>query len=256
MITVAAFDTETTGIDVETDRIVTASLVVLNDAGYVERADTWLLDPGIDIPDGATAVHGITTEHARTHGMRSRDGIGQIVAALFDVLTDDDGQPTGVPLVVYNAPFDLTLLDREYARHFGHGIEQTVDETDDSGFVPSPIWGTLVPVLDPLVMDKHIDRYRPGRRTLEAVCQVLGVPLASAHTSTGDATAAGLLAQRMLASAALDGATERLTEFHAAQARWAREQAESFIAYLQGRGEANRAATVSLDWPTRPRPEA
>lgn len=252
MITVAAFDLETTGVDVEADRIVSASLVVVDPSGNVTTAETWLLNPGIEIPAEATAVHGITTEQARADGMDAREGIGRIVARLFSTLTDDDGTSNGIPLVVYNAPFDLTMLDREYRRHWLIGLEQAVDVTDNQGVVASPIWGDVIPVIDPLVIDKHVDRYRAGRRTLEAVCTVHSVPLSDAHSSAGDATAAALLAQRMLASPALDGATDRLTEFHQAQARWARSQAESFIAWLQGRGELDRAATVSTDWPTRP----
>ena len=58
------FDLETTGVDVDTSRIVSAHVGVLDAAGEViERLD-WLVNPGVVIPDGATAVHGITTQRA------------------------------------------------------------------------------------------------------------------------------------------------------------------------------------------------
>ena len=56
---------------------------------------------------------------------------------------------TGIPVVVYNAPYDLSLLDRECRRN---GLEPI----DAPG-----------PVIDPLVIDKAVDSYRKGKRTLE-----------------------------------------------------------------------------------------
>ena len=61
------FDTETTGTSPFKDRLVTAALVLRAE----ERDDqvaTWLADPGVEIPEQASAVHGITTEYAREHG--------------------------------------------------------------------------------------------------------------------------------------------------------------------------------------------
>jgi len=254
MIRLHAFDLETTGVDVETDRIVTASLVTLDPTGIVEHAETWLLNPEVDIPAGATAVHGITTERARTEGMPARQGLSLIVGALARTLWHDDGEtPRGEPLVIYNAPFDLTLLDREYRRTFGLGLEETVDVTDTAGVIAHPLWAaSAVPIIDPLVLDKQYDRYRAGRRTLAAVCAVHGITLTDAHTSAGDAAAAGMLAQAMLNTAPLAGAHEHLPALHDAQARWARAQADSFADYLRSRGQIDDAARVSGDWPTRP----
>jgi hypothetical protein len=62
-IPVLAFDTETTGVSIETDRIVSAAAIHMAD-GHADTTE-WLADPGIDIPAEATAVHGITSEHAR-----------------------------------------------------------------------------------------------------------------------------------------------------------------------------------------------
>jgi len=255
VIRLHAFDLETTGVNVETDRIVTASLVTLNPDGTVEQTETWLLNPGVPIPDEAAAIHGVTTERAQADGLPARQGIAMIVGALARALFDDDGDPLGDPLVVYNAPFDLTLLDREYRRHYGLGVEQTVDVTDTTGVINTPLWAAdRVPIIDPLVLDKHADRYRPGRRNLETVAARHGITLTDAHTSAGDAAAAGMLAQAMLAGPTFVGAHLHLPAFHDAQSRWARAQADSFADYLRSRGEHDRAATVWGDWPTQTAP--
>lgn len=55
------FDLETTGTDISTDRIVEISIVKL----FVDNREeifTQLINPGMHIPEGATAVHGITDD--------------------------------------------------------------------------------------------------------------------------------------------------------------------------------------------------
>ena len=62
--TLYGFDVESTGVDVFTDRIVTATVVKI-EGGQLADQRSWLVDPGISIPEAATKVHGITTERAR-----------------------------------------------------------------------------------------------------------------------------------------------------------------------------------------------
>ncbi|NED09569.1 3'-5' exonuclease, partial [Streptomyces sp. SID6648] len=50
-----AFDLETTGTDIETDRIVTAAVVTVDADERPPEARTWLLDPGVTIPRQASA---------------------------------------------------------------------------------------------------------------------------------------------------------------------------------------------------------
>ena len=64
----AAFDLETTGKDPREARIVTASIVLVDDGGTVVERYEWLADPGMDIPEEAAAIHGITTAHAQANG--------------------------------------------------------------------------------------------------------------------------------------------------------------------------------------------
>jgi DNA polymerase-3 subunit epsilon len=220
----AVFDLETTGVDVRTARIVTAYLGVLDASGDVVSARSWLADPGIDIPDGAAAVHGITTQQARAEGRPAGDVVGEILTELRSVLD------RGLPLVVYNAPYDLTLLAHEAARY---GLEPVV--------APSP-------VIDPLVIDKAVDRYRRGKRTLEAACHHYGVSLDGAHDASIDAIAAGHVARAILAqhAAAVPGTLE---ELHAAQIAWHDAQADSFEDYM--RRQRDQRFTADRGWPVR-----
>lgn len=202
-----AFDIESTGVDVCTDRIVTATAIIYR-PGHDRVVHTWLADPGIDIPDGATEVHGITTAHAREHGRPAAD----VAAEVADVLAQH--WAPHLPLIAYNGSFDLAILDNELRRH--HARPLTV-----SG-----------PVVDPLVIDKHVHRYRKGSRKLVDVCAHYQVRLDGAHDATEDAYAAARVAWRIARQYPEIGGAD-LTELHRQQTGWFAEQQASFAAYLR-----------------------
>ncbi len=220
------FDLETTGVDVDTSRIVSACIAVLDDDGRVVSRWDWLADPGIEIPQGASAVHGITTERARAEGRPATLVIAEIAQTLR-VLFD-----SGIPVTVYNAPYDLTLLDRECRRH---GLEAL---------------DGLVPVVDPLVIDKALDRYRKGKRTLEVTAELYQVALDDAHDAGADAIAAGRVALALLRRYP-DDLDIALSDLHGRQEVWHAEQAASFQDYLRSkRGDDSYVADPS--WPVKP----
>lgn len=220
------FDLETTGVDVDTSRIVSACIAVLDEHGGVVSRWNWLADPGIDIPDGASAVHGITTESAQEHGRPAQLVVAEIVQTLR-VLFD-----SGIPVTVYNAPYDLSLLDRECRRH---GLEPLAD---------------LSPVIDPLVIDKAVDRYRKGKRTLEVTAALYEVPLDEAHDAGADAIAAGRVALALLRRYP-DDLDISLADLQGRQEVWHAEQAASFQEYLRTkRGDDSYVADPS--WPLKP----
>jgi DNA polymerase-3 subunit epsilon len=200
---VAVFDTETTGIAPETTRIVSAHVSVINPQGQVEGPQNWLIDCGIEIPAQATAVHGITTERMRAEGIDAPDGVFQILTTIqqyFDA---------GIPVVAYNASYDFTILDRE-AKRYGFDTLTSVR-----------------PVIDPLIIDKQVDKYRKGKRTLEATAAHYGVALEGAHDASVDAIAAGLVAQAIGRKFAAELAMTA-QELHDKQITWAAEQAASY----------------------------
>ncbi|WP_144877588.1 3'-5' exonuclease [Microbacterium sp. 1.5R] len=223
---VGVFDLETTGVDVEHDRIVTAHVGVLDARGVEIAARNWMADPGIPIPDGATSVHGITTVHARAHGRPALEVVTQVSSALASLLAQ------GVPVVAYNASYDFSLLAHEARRHGVPAIES-----------PSP-------VIDPLVIDKAYDRYRPGKRTLQVVAAHYAVPLEDAHDASADAVAAGRIAQALARQFVLP---VTLTELHERQIRWARSQAASLTEYFIRIGRIDPEETIDGTWPVRPR---
>lgn len=79
-----SFDTETTGVNVESDRIVTASIVEVRKTGLVSTRE-WLINPGVPIPEEASKIHGVTTHDAVTRGADASESVLQIASALVRV---------------------------------------------------------------------------------------------------------------------------------------------------------------------------
>lgn len=223
---VGVFDLETTGIDVTVDRIVTAHVGLLDAAGTVVRARDWLADPGVEIPEGAAAIHGITTERARAEGRPALEVIAEVTDALRALFT------AGVPVVAYNAPYDFSLLKYEAIRH---GIAPIADPA---------------PVIDPLVVDKRYDRYRRGKRRLTDVAQHYAVSLVGAHDACADAVAAGRVAQA-IAERFAPWLPATAAELHTRQIGWARAQAESLTEYFVRIGRIDPDEQLDGSWPIR-----
>lgn len=252
-----ALDSETTGISIETDRIVTASAILLGGNGGRE-ARNWLTDvDGIEIPEAATAVHGISTDHARTHGVPTKGAIEDIVTVLADCVT------AGTAIVGHNVVYDLSLLDREARRHLGCGLADAFDLS-------------RMRVLDTSVLDKHVlprrRRVSPtqGPRQLITLAQVysLGWDEKAAHGSEYDALMAARIAYRI--GSLVEMPREQRPEFefdqyqqfdqlagmdldalHAAQVTWASEQAAGLEQFFR---EKDPNAVVERAWPLIPAP--
>lgn len=221
-----SFDCETTGVNVEQDRIVTAAVVTINPREGSVKKQEWLANPNIDIPAEATAVHGITTEMARADGRPADEVVGEIAQALYA-----GWRGAGATVVVYNAPFDLSLLDRELLRHGYGGLE-------------------IGPVVDPLCLDKHYDRYRKGSRKLVDVAKHYGIVLSEldAHGAAADALAAARVAWKLARKYPALGAMTH-EELLPNQVEWYREQATSLARYFASQGKTEH---VSTEWPIRP----
>ena len=101
-------DLETTGLDITKDRIVEIGLVKLLPSGdretLVER-----VDPGVDIPDLASRVHGIRTLDVR--GLFGKPRLPRVAERLLTFLS-------GADLAGFNSTsFDLPLFSSECTRH-------------------------------------------------------------------------------------------------------------------------------------------
>jgi DNA polymerase-3 subunit epsilon len=150
-MTLIYFDTETTGIRPDKDRIVEmAAYDPLRERTFVE-----LIKADLPIPDEATAIHGITNEMVAN--ARSFKEVGQ-------AFTDFCG-PDAV-LVAHNGiAFDQPFLAQEFARH---------------GMQP-PQW----PLIDTL---KWARKYRPDlpKHALQHLREVYGIPPNQAHRALDD----------------------------------------------------------------------
>jgi DNA polymerase-3 subunit epsilon len=226
----AAFDTETTGVDVETDRIVSAAVVVQDAPGSRPRVTRWLVNPGVPVPAGATAVHGLTDDHLQRNGRWPSPVMEEIARELSEQAA------AGRPLVVMNAPFDLTLLDRELRRHRASSLDHWFEAAS-------------LRVLDPRVLDKHLDRYRKGRRTLTDLCAHYDVVLEGAHDAAADALASMEVVRAV--GRRFSARLERLSpsELHTLQAVWHAAQARGLQAWFARSGTPE---AVDPAWPLRP----
>lgn len=223
------FDLETTGTDPREARIVTGSVIEVRAGEPLGRRE-WLADPGVEIPADAVAVHGISNERAAAEGSPA----DQVADAIADVLVSY--WKTGVPVVAYNAAFDLSLLSAELRRY---GLPSLSDRL--GGRAPAP-------VVDPYTIDRWVDRYRRGKRNLEAVCAEYGIVLDAAHNASADALAAARLAAA-IADRHPKIASLGPAELHRRQIDWYAEWAADFQAFLRRKGDAD--AVVDGVWPLR-----
>lgn len=167
-------DTETTGINPFEDRIVqVAAVEVLADGSTANEWST-IVDPGIEIPDAAALIHGISTSKAMADGIAPSEAIGIVADRIFR-------HGAYAPVVMFNARFDWPILLSEAERH---GVDFPV----------------IAPVLDPYLIDRMVDRWRTGKRKLVDVSRVYEVTLeeADAHGALADAIAAGRVMRQIL----------------------------------------------------------
>jgi DNA polymerase-3 subunit epsilon len=221
----AVLDLETTGVDPTTARIVELALLVDDGAGGVRDLYAGLVDPGpeVEIPPGAAAVHGITRERLDAEqAPPAAEVLPAVHVHLHTILAE------GWPLVIYNATYDWPLLAAELRR------------------LTPPLELPELVLLDPLVLDRHVDRFRKGKRTLETACQVYGIPLADAHHARADAIASAAVA-RALVQRYPELAAHDLADLTELQVRAHATWRDGFNAYLKRIG-ADRPP-VRESWP-------
>lgn len=170
------WDTETTGPDPREARIVTAAFVVRG-GGKPDAGFSWLINPGVPIPEEAAAIHGIDDAKAQAEGQDPKTALSEIADRMEAALQ------YGMPTVAFNTAFDWTVFACELERH---GLPTMADRL---GSAP-------LPLVDPHVIDKQFDRYRKGSgmRKLKPTADVYGVHLDDWHTAEADALAALLIA--------------------------------------------------------------
>lgn len=215
------FDLETTGTNPYECRTVDMALVLddPSEGDYIEWE--WLVNPGIEIPLEATAIHGISTDQVIQNGISTADAMIQLNECL-DIVNKAYGEMP--PFVIYNAAYDIPILIRESEGKIGLNWE----------------------ILDPMVIDRALDTYRAGKRTLTAVSAAYQLAVKNAHRAIGDCKSAIRLMR------AIGKHYPRLTEkhpreIHAMEVRAYREQMQQFIDYRRINGELE--FTCNTQWP-------
>ena len=216
---IVGFDLETTGVDPDTARLVSAAAVDFEKGQRVDGVQ-WRIDPGVTISEEAAAVHGV-----HDHQRKGRQDHDTAVSEIVDEL--HDAWDAGYTVVVFNAPFDLTLLAK---RALDAGVHFEVKGR----------------VMDPLVVDRYLDKYRKGRRTLSAQAEHYGVQLTAAHDALADAEAAAGIALAQAERWEQELADDTLME---RQAAWAEENMQGLRAWLRKQGKSTSG--LRPGWPVR-----
>lgn len=224
------FDIESTGIDPFEDRVVTFSMVYSLGEDYAPVTLEWLINPGIEIAQGASDVHGITTAHAQEFGQPADVAIADI-AQKMETIVD-----LGIPFVIYNAPFDTTMIYNEFER-YNVPLKYTREQMFSQ-------------IIDPLVIDKACDKYRKGSRKLTDTAKLYGYDLTNAHNSTADVEATLHITRQLGKFFKPEMTIEILQEF---QKDAKIEQSTSLQAYLRKtpdeEGNLRPDLVINKEWP-------
>ncbi len=162
---VLVFDLETTGVDVEDDVPVSFSLVQYAYGRLVFESHQ-IINPGRPIPAESVAIHHITDDIARSFGIPLTSALTQLREALMNA------SELGWVVLGMNVSFDLTVVDRACSHYLGRGLL-------DLHYAAA--------TLDVLILDRHLDRFRKGKRRLIDLAAAYNVSTAEAlHNSLVD----------------------------------------------------------------------
>jgi len=222
-----AWDTETTGLNVQTDRVVTVAMVSLG-AGKPTRK-SFLINPGVEIPEAAARIHGVTTAIAREDGVAPGGALDETARTLATVLSK------GIPVIGMNLCYDLSLFHFDCLRNGVDTLSKRLGGHDQ-----------IRPIVDVYCLDKQFSR-RKGSRKLGDICAFYGVKHHGAHDSGYDALASAMAAAA-IARKYPKIAAMSLDELHDAQVRWKHEQNVSYQTYRR-EDLGDRDFTADMGWP-------
>jgi DNA polymerase III epsilon subunit family exonuclease len=168
------FDTETTGVAADTDRIVELGAVCFAGGRPVDER-RMRINPQQPIPAGASAIHGIYDADVASKPTFA------VVAERFAMYLDGRMHGGVLPwLAAYNGiGFDVPLINAEFQRI---GSSVSVDPAR---------------VIDPMIFVRwHLRHLRS--RSLENICLHFGIDAGRSHSALDDARAAGTLLFRLI----------------------------------------------------------
>lgn len=232
---ILSLDLETTDSDKHASGIVQYGLAIQTHPDARVRLAGSLVNAEQAIEPGAAAVHGIT-EAAKRTGMPPKEALDRIIKSLLWA------EKHAALIVAFNAQFDWTVLTMNALRYQIH---------------PHPArFLTTSALFDPLVVSRHLDKYRKGGHTLELLTEAYGIEdlitsVAASHNAMYDAEAALLMAREQLGAFET---LENVTHLDCTQAmmRWYAQWADEYEAYLERTGKPHKH--ILRAWPMVPPP--
>lgn len=171
---IVMLDVETTGLSHDLDRVIQLGLARFEHGKVVDSWST-LLWSGVEVPEEAARVHGITTDKLAD------------APTLIHTIPTIVKMSRGAQPAAYNQNFDKKFFFAEIGR-----LALQVYR------LPLPLFDIEVPWVDPLVWVRHVDRFEKGGNKLDVACYRRGIQLSSAHDAKADAVAAGQVLYSML----------------------------------------------------------
>jgi DNA polymerase-3 subunit epsilon len=186
-----AFDTETTGLEPKTDKIVEIGAVKFDRLGLIGRFSV-LINPGIPMPAEAARVNGITDEMLRKQ------------PPLEEVLPDFLRFIGKGILVAHNAPFDVSFINAALGYYWKNAEDREKGSTNQLSLLdpvasepevqvdePAEIWKPPFPALPHKIVDTRIlaKELIPGRYSykLQDLAEYLKIKAIEAHRAEDDA---------------------------------------------------------------------
>jgi len=170
------FDLETTGLNLQHDRVVSAAAYRVVD-GRIALGDVFssLVSPGRDIPPAAVKIHGI---------IPSMVDDAPSFAEVFDKFINYLGTDI---LVGYHVGFDLHFLNVYMHQTHGFSLQNLVLDAQS----------ICRKVCFPPYLRSYAGRLR-GHQDLDTVAKHFGIEIQQRHTALGDALATAMIFQRIL----------------------------------------------------------
>ncbi|MGH9659991.1 MAG: 3'-5' exonuclease [Bryobacteraceae bacterium] len=174
-------DSETTGLDPRRDKLITLGAVAVEN-GEIRLDDSFEMLIRLDYNRASVTLHGITRDEASA-GREESEALHLFLEYLRD----------GV-IVGHHIGHDITALNAGYERHFGIELKNRALDTmdlalhlrDDGAFADRPMAQGF---------------------TLDALCEMFGIPARDRHTAGGDAFLTAQIFLRLLRAARKAGRT-------------------------------------------------
>lgn len=167
-------DTETTGLNVKKDRILSIGAVAMKNYSFrtSDRYEHHLCQAGYS-PDDSIQIHGITINRT-SNGIEEKEAIAKLFSFLRDSI-----------LVGHHIGFDKGIIEEAMIRHFGVKIKnKTLDTSTLEKRLISPF--------------KYQQTQSPPS-SLDSLCKKYKVEMVERHTAAGDAFITALVFMKQLA---------------------------------------------------------